>query len=344
MFCHKYKSKYETLSETEFDAVKDSLDEFFEVALNNIPELEKSLVEIADSQEDILEDMLDVTKDVEEEITKVYEEQVEKRIEEIEKEADARIEALNKAKDAYQKYRDEVEYNRDYDEQLEKVQELQNELEIAKRDTSLAGQKRVQELMDELMEEQKSLEELVQDKIDSDINDMFDDEIDRVETESEDEIKRIEELWSASNIAEAVKNALATGIFEDIDGNIHDLDDALLEFANNSEDYLGVMGATMKKELLDNLNIALETMAQLNEINSQLNGGNYNIDTLTPMINTSNTALAELPTVQGTNNVSLGDMVVNIQGSVNEDVLVDIERVMKQQRKQIIDEIMINVK
>lgn len=66
--------------------------------------------------------------------------------------------------------------------------------------------------MDELREEQKNLEDMVQDKIDSDVNNMFDDQIDKIEENSDEEIKNLENTWSESKIAEMVKQALDTGV------------------------------------------------------------------------------------------------------------------------------------
>ena len=66
--------------------------------------------------------------------------------------------------------------------------------------------------MNELKEEQKNLEDLVQDKIDSDVNNMFSDQIDKIEENSDEEIKNLENTWSESKIAEMVKKALDTGV------------------------------------------------------------------------------------------------------------------------------------
>ena len=129
---------------------------------------------------------------IEQEITKILEKQIEERIKEIEEERDAQVDSLNKQKDAYNKWRDEVNYEDDYNKQLEKVQELQAQLEIAKRDDSLSGQKRVAELMEQLKEEQETLEDLVQDKIDQNINDMFDNQIENVENNADKQIEDLE--------------------------------------------------------------------------------------------------------------------------------------------------------
>lgn len=333
------------LSEDEFERVSDTLEDYFDVALSEIPDLETQLIEYQRDYQDILEQKLEATEKIEKEITKMIEKQVEERIEEIEKERDAQVESLNKQKDAYNKWRDEVDYEDDYNEQLEKVQELQAQLEIAKRDDSLSGQKRVADLMEELKEEQKALEDLVQDKIDEDINNMIDDQIDKVEGNADKKIEDLENTFTETKIAEMVAEAIDSGVFKDIHGNVVSLDQALMDFANNSVEYMGVMGQSLKTELLDNLNIALDTMQQLDEINKQLNGGQFNTATITPMISTSSSTLAELPTIQGVGgNISMGDMVVNVQGSVTKDVITDIEAALERQRKQLMNEIMLNVK
>ena len=66
--------------------------------------------------------------------------------------------------------------------------------------------------MKELKEEQENLEDLVKDKVDNDINNMFDDQIDKIEEDSDEEVKNLEKTWSESKIAEMVKQALDTGV------------------------------------------------------------------------------------------------------------------------------------
>ena len=66
--------------------------------------------------------------------------------------------------------------------------------------------------MKELKEEQENLEDLVKEKVDKDINNMFDDQIDKIEEDSDEEVKNLEKTWSESKIAEMVKQALNTGV------------------------------------------------------------------------------------------------------------------------------------
>ena len=206
-------------------------------------------------------------------------------------------------------------------------------------------QKRVQDLMEQLISEQESLEDLVQNKIDENINNMIDNEIEKIEENADKQIEDLESMFTETKIAELVAQAINTGVFTDIEGNLVSLDEALMDFANHSAEYMGVMGDSLKTELLQNLNIALDTMNQLNEINKEL--GNYDTSSIMPQLSTiSSIKLEGAPVITEsglTGGVTLGDLVVNIQGNVDENTLTDIEILLENQRKQIINEIMTNV-
>ena len=66
-----------SLSDTEFDVVNDYLQEYFDVALDEIPELEKQLLEYQKDLKDVQKEKLETTKKIEDEITKIYEKQIE---------------------------------------------------------------------------------------------------------------------------------------------------------------------------------------------------------------------------------------------------------------------------
>ena len=66
--------------------------------------------------------------------------------------------------------------------------------------------------MDQLQEEQSKLQDMVEDRTRELTNQLFDDEIDKVEKNSEDQIKSLEDMWTDSKIADAIKEALTTGV------------------------------------------------------------------------------------------------------------------------------------
>lgn len=209
-------------------------------------------------------------------------------------------------------------------------------------------QKRVTDLMNQLQEEQKNLEKLVQDKIDEDINTMFDDQVDKVETDAENAVKNLEDTWTESKIAEMVEQALNTGIFTDIDGNIKSLDTALLEFANNSSEYFGVMGASLKEELLDNLNIALGTMKELNKMTVDTSSMMVDWGKVNNVSNMVNGALGTINYIPPSNasipEVNIGDTSIIIQGNADDNVVAKIQDLLKENNQKIYATIMKNVK
>ena len=198
--------------------------------------------------------------------------------------------------------------------------------------------------MKELKEEQENLEDLVKDKVDSDINNMFSDQIDKIEENSDEEVKNLEKTWSESKIAEMVKQALNTGVFTDIDGNIKTLQTALMDFANTSSDYFGVMGTSLKKELLDNLNVALETMKELQKMSDNYTAPNIDYsNTVLPKDSTINTSPQVASNVE-TNNITIGDTNITIQGSADDVTLGKVDEMLKDYKASICKEIVKNMK
>lgn len=344
----RLESLKDALSDDEFSRVEGFLEDYFEVALEEIPDLEKQLIEYQVDYEEIQKEKLEVTEKVEKEITKMLEKQLEERIEKIEEERDAQLEALNEQKEAYKKWREDVDYEEDYNEQLLKVQELQNQIDIAKKDDSLSGKKRLENLMEQLNEEQKALEELVEDRMDTLTNEMFDSATEKIEEDANKQIEALEDTYTEERIAEMVAGALRNidKEFVGIDGKITDLDSALMDFANNSVEYMGVMGDTLKTELLGNLNIAKETMEEIRKINADLGNSTYDnfkyISTLDSSASLLNSELAGLQS--SANSITLGDMSITIQGNTTEETIGDIKNVLDEYQQKIMHEIMANVK
>lgn len=198
--------------------------------------------------------------------------------------------------------------------------------------------------MKELKEEQENLEDLVKDKVDKDINNMFDDQIDKIEEDSDEEVKNLEKTWSESKIAEMVKQALNTGVFTDIDGNIKTLQTALMDFANESADYFGVMGSSLKKELLDNLNVALETMKELQKMSDNYTAPNIDYSkTVLPKDSSINTSPQVASNVE-TNNITIGDTNITVQGSADDVTLGKVDEMLKDYKASICKEIVKNMK
>lgn len=298
-----------------YEYLKEVLDQWKDLHENEIPDANESIEDFQNSIKDAYKNQLDVTKDIEGKISDMIKKEIENRKEAIEKETDTIKKELEKRKKAHQDARKEAEYQNEYNEKTSEIDDLKKQLETAKRDTTLGNRKKIAELEKQLADAQKELDKIVDDKLNSDIEDAFDDAIEGVEDKNDQKIEDLEKEWTDSKIADAIKNALDTNLFTDLDGNITNLQDAMLEFAESSGEALGVMGDVIKSELIANLNVALDTLKNYADISDKLGLNNMN---------------SNLPTTNGNGkSVSTGDININIttQSNSNEkDIANEVKK------------------
>ena len=305
----------------DIEKIKDVLDEYFNLQNEELPNIVEEWLDLDNTIKDVLKDQLETTAEIEKKITEIYKKQIEERISQIEKESDAKIESLKKQKDEYNKYREEVNYKDEYEEKLTNINDIQKQLDIAMRDTSLQGQKKVQELQKLLADAQKELDKFTQDKIDSDINDAFDKEINNIEETNKNAIESLEKEWSESKIAEMVSQAISTGIFEGIDGKVSGLQDAMLEFAQETGELFGVMGTVIKSELITNLDIAMDTFRDLGNIIK-----NLDLEKFSTLSRGFNVNMRSMPSVANSSpSLVLNAPMIHIEGNADKDVIEDLK-------------------
>ena len=269
-----------------YDEVSELAKEYFELLDEEIPktalmwqELNNEIMQTKERIKEMAEEKLEITADIEEKITEIYKKELDEQINSMKKATDKRIELLEKERDAYNEARADAKYEDTLLEQQEKINDLQKQISIAERDTSINGQQRLRELMEQLEEEQKNFQELTQDHLDDTINDLYDREIDRIQNESDEAIKELEDKWSDEKIAQIVADTLASGIFVGINGEVSSLKDKLLETTIDSGEAFTVLGAKIQSELCDNLQIALETMKNLANVYQDAGLGKFDITT-----------------------------------------------------------------
>lgn len=323
-------------SSSDFEEVKEKLEEYFDLQNNRLPDIESDWLDLENAYKDALKEQLNTTKEIEDKITEMYKKQINDRIDAMNKETDEKVKNLKKQQDAYNKYREEVNYKNEYEDKLSNINDIQRQLDIAMRDTSLQGQKKVKELQKLLADAQKDLDKFTQDKIDSDVNDAFEAEADRITEYNKNAIEQLEKEWSDSKIAEMVSQAISSGIFEGIDGKISGLQDAMLEFAESTGELFGVMGTVIKSELITNLGIAMETFRDLDNILKGLD-----LDKFSTLSNTVKLDLSAANNVSPakSSNVEFNAPLINIEGNVNKDVMEDLKTYQDQIAKDIIKQI-----
>ena len=275
-----------------YEYIQDMVEQWEDLYNDKIPSAEKELISYQNSIKDVRNEQLETISTIENKLKDMYKKQIEdrtklieetrdKELEAIEKSKDARIKAINKVKEEYNRSNETDDYNKEFSEQQKVIDELNQKIALAQRDNSVAGRSRVDELLEQLTEEQEKLQEIVNNRTKDLTNQMFDDQIDKIEEEydktnediknkAEEQIKALEDAWTDSKIAEAIKESLATGIFTGIDNEVIDLQDALLNFAVESGDAIGVLADKVKTELSESLKEAIQYMSQYDTIAKEL--------------------------------------------------------------------------
>lgn len=254
----------------KLEEVKKALDKYLDLTFDEIPNAIEEWESLGNSIKDAYKEQLEVTKDMEDKITDIYKKQVDERKELIDKELDKRLKALDQQRKAYNEAREEEDYQRELNKQQDVMAELQEKIALASRDTSSAGRAKLKELMKEYQEQQEVLEELIRDNTDKQINDMFDKQEELLQEKAEKEKEKLDEKYSDENLKDIVQEALKTGQFIDIDGNMKDLQDALIEFEDKFGDGMTAMGQIVKNELVTNLDIAKNTIKDMTSVLEKL--------------------------------------------------------------------------
>ena len=209
------------------------------------------------------------------------------------------------------------------------------------RDTSLTGQKKVQELQKQIAEAQKDLANLTQDQIDKNINDMFDKESERIEEENKNNIENLQNQWSDSKIAEMVAQALGSGVFTDIEGNVTNLEDVLLNFAESTGETFGVLGGIIKEELIGNLQVALGAFKDLSSIMNEFDLSEYTTSKNSRSIDATVRSIPNADSYSSniTNDIKITAPIINIEGNVDSDVVQELKDISNKIKNDVINAI-----
>lgn len=283
-----------------------------------------------------MEEQLNITKKIQDEISNIYKKDIEERKKLIDSETKHKIDAINKEKNAYNKSRQEIDYKNDIEEQKQEIRELQILIDSVSRDTSITGQHELQKLNKQMSVLQKKLQDTVQQEIDRQVNESYDNEADRIKAQSDRFIEALESKFDDKNIANLVNQSLSSGIFTDIDGNVKNLKDKLNQFFLESNDSFSVLGATIQKELNNNLQIALESMKNLKGIYNGLGVDFSSVSRFGRQGNIDSTNKQNV-TVQF-------NQPLVVANNVTQDSLPDLDKMIRQAEKRITENIVKSIR
>lgn len=267
----KYISQYNDLTNNVIPNAEQKFLELNNTILKNKQEIADIQFQMKEKVQKELTEQLQTTTNIQKKITEEYKREIDERMKLIDSESKSKIDNINKEKDAYNKSRKEVDYKNDIDEQKKAINDLQYEIDYKSRDNSILGQKKVAELKKQLDDLNKKLQDTVQSELDRQVNEGYDKQADRVKEDSDRIKQTLQETFNENNIANLVNNALSTGIFKDIDGNVSQLKDTMLELFDKSTESFSAMSGVLKNDLNNELLIALNTMKSMKDISKTLN-------------------------------------------------------------------------
>lgn len=327
----------------DLEKINDLLKEFFNIQ-DSISDAKKDWQGLENEIKDAYKEQLKITKEIEEKITEVYKKQVEERKKLIDEELDKRLDALEKEKKAYNDARKEADYNKDYNKQMETIADLERQIDILSRDNSLSGQKKLQELMKQLASEQEKLQDMVQDKLDEQVNNIFDKEQNRLEQEADKAKDNLDEMYSDEKLQQIVKDTLASGVFVGVNGEIQDLQSTLIDFENKFGEGMSAMGDIIKNELVANLNVAKNTISDMSRILNELDLKKFSSElaisggvgrSVSHMIQSSRQTTQPV--------INFNSELIRVEGNITEDVLPQVEEMLNTAKRDIVREIVNNM-
>ncbi|HHX3326434.1 TPA: ATP-binding protein [Clostridioides difficile] len=326
---HKNQLK-KNMTDEEFKRMEDAAEGYLDLLINKIPDANKEIAESKKEIEALNKEIQDAYKDqlkeaqsLQEKIRDMYKKELEERLKEIDKETKAKIDSLKKQQDAYNDSRKEAKYKDDYEEQQDVISDLEKQIAIAERDSSLSGQKKLKDLQKQLKEEQKKLQDLVQDHVDDQVNDMYDKESDRLQEEADKLKEELEKKYSDENLVDLINEAISSGKFVGLDGEVKKLQDAIIEYINKYEDGMLAMGSVTKQEWLDKLKEGKETLEDINDILDELDLSKFAMPNYNPPSNSRSRSTSPISAV------NYNSPFVVVQGNVTKDVMPEFEKKMR---------------
>ena len=319
---NKYKDS------TDLTKINTLLEKFYKIHNTELPKAEKNLATYRNEMTDTYNDELTLVKNIESKITDMYKDELSKRKTALQDTASKQTEIINKLKDEYDKEKSQDDYEKNLQKQEDVINKLQEKINLAERDNSLAGQSKLQSYLEQMETEKQSLQDIVDNRQDSVINDLFSSETSKIQEDSEEAVKILEDTWTDSKIAEMVKQSLGSGLFTDIDGNVSKLQDSMISFIQTTSDGMGILGDKTKTELIGNLETAMEYIKNYDTIFEGLKLKNYG-DTYT------DTASADNNNVK---TVNIDGITINVDGGSNspEEIAVEVKKQLDDYMEDIV--------
>lgn len=308
-------------------AIMEMIEQYDKLNNQTIPESQQSYLEMMDTIKEAEKERLEYIQDVQDKISDAIKERLEKEAEETKKH-------IEKMRDLYNSQFEEENYESDLRKENRKLDELKQQIANLSRDTSLAGQLKLQQLLEEYEAQQEVINNMIRDKEQERGDQAFQDALDQVD-------EKLEENLSTESLAKLVNQALSSGFIK-LNGEVIKTENLLTEMLENSGDLFKSTGQLIKKELIDSLKVAQGLMKEVASFSVGSTVGRSIQVPITPA-STLTTDMVQGRSLQlsagsvGASSISLNmGNLMNIEGNLDHTILGEVQTMLDQAQTTIL--------
>ena len=305
----------------------DLIEKYDELVKNVLPDLGVEWVEINNEIIALEKSKLETIANMEKQITDAITSELQKR-------TDATKKELNKQKDLYLQQYEEEDYQAELTKEQRKLDEIQQQINNLARDTSLTGQLKLQELLQQYEEQQQNISNIIRDWEKQQGSDRFDQEMERLDEE-------LEKQLDAENMAQMVAEALKSG-FVTIGDEIINLDKLMADFAIESEGAITALSNTIRSEMIDSLEETKQLVQELGAEYHALVGMNEKLTEQRNSLRVADAVQSNMTSLFGATNspmIQLGKELLSISGYSNlfQNIKNNLDNIKTQSKSNLIE-------
>lgn len=222
----------------EAEKLIELIEKYDDLVKDSLPSLGVEWIELNNEIIALEKSKLETVADVEKQITNAITSELQKR-------TDATKKEIEKQKQLYLDVYEEEDYQTELAKEQRKLDEIQQQINNLARDTSLAGQLKLQDLMQQYQEQQDVINNMIRDHEKQQGSDRFDEEMDKLD-------EKLENALEPENMAQLVADALTTGLVT-VGDEIIQLDQLMADFAVESEGAITALSNTIRAEMVESL-------------------------------------------------------------------------------------------
>ena len=279
----------------ELEELVSKIEEYVDLVGSEIPSTEQEWLDLSNTIKQAQREQLQIVQNVQESIANAITNKWQETTENLKKE-------IQKQKDLLNSQWSEEDWDDELAEAQDNLNKIQAQINNLSKDTSLAGQLKLEQLKEEYQQQLEAMNQMIKEHEREVANQMFEDEQNKLQEEMEDAL-------TAKNLAQAVNNALSSGVVT-IGDEIMSLNDLMIESIMEQESAYYALGEVMKSEMLDQLEEARSLWQDIGKLTAGVPG-----DTTTPI---SGLTGKNVTSILDNNQAPL--VKVEITGSMGEDI------------------------